>query len=138
MEVDDQRVITFEKGLLGFQDHVQYVLLQPDDDDYFFWLQSLHAPELAFVVTDPTLFVSDYKVPLKTEQLEQLGLATMDDAQVLVIVNKRSNWLTGNLLGPLVIHQTLRIGRQIVLADRRYDTRVPLVELTVPAAAVPA
>ena len=138
VDVDEHRVITFEKGLLGFAEHTEYALLQPTDDEYFYWLQSLDDPDLAFVVTDPSLFISDYQVALKHEQLAELGLDTLDDAQVMVIVNKRGEWLTGNLLGPLVIHSTQRTGRQIVLADRRYDTRVPLVELTAGGAAASA
>ncbi len=129
VEVDDQRVITFPKGLLGFPRYTKFALIQPGDDSYFFWLQSLDAPELAFVVTDPSLFVQDYRVALKPDQMEEMGIASLDEAQVLVIVNKRGSVLTGNLQGPLVIHAAERTGRQLVLADRRFDTRVPLVEL---------
>ena len=129
VEVEDDRVLTFAKGLLGFPRYQQYVLIQPNDDSYFFWLQSVDTPELAFVVTDPSLFVPDYTVALKAEQMEELGLSTVDEAQVFVIVNKRGNVLTGNLQGPLVVHAQRRTGVQLVLADRRYDTRVPLMEL---------
>lgn len=129
VEVDDERVLTFEKGLLGFPKYQRYVLIQPADDSYFFWLQSIDAPELAFVVTDPSLFVSDYQVPLKADQMQELGLSSIEEAQVFVIVNKRGNVLTGNLQGPLVIHTALKQGEQLVLADRRFDTRVPLLEL---------
>lgn len=129
VEVDDERVITFPKGLLGFPRHQRYVLIQPNDDSYFFWLQSVDTPELAFVVTDPSLFVADYRVSLKPDQLEELGLEQVEQAQVFVIVNKRGNVLTGNLQGPLVVHTEQRSGAQLVLSDRRFDTRVPLVEL---------
>ena len=129
VEVEDDRVLTFAKGLLGFPRYQQYVLIQSNDDSYFFWLQSVDTPELAFVVTDPSLFVPDYTVALKAEQMEELGLSTVDEAQVFVIVNKRGNVLTGNLQGPLVVHAQRRTGVQLVLADRRYDTRVPLMEL---------
>lgn len=129
VEVDDQRIITFAKGLLGFPRYTRFALIQPAEDSYFFWLQSLDAPELAFVVTDPGLFVQDYAVALKQEQMEEMGMASIEQAQVLVIVNKRGNVLTGNLQGPLVVHAEQRTGRQLVLADRRFDTRVPLVEL---------
>jgi len=47
-----------------------------------------------------------------------------------VIVNKRGNVLTGNLQGPLVVHATTRIGEQLVLSDRRFHTRVQLLELS--------
>ena len=102
----------------------------PDDDSYFYWLQSVELPELAFVVTDPRLFVSSYKIPFKREQMEELDLPSLDEAEVFVIVNKHDDMLTGNLQGPLVVNTNNRTGQQLVLSDRRFTTRVPLVELT--------
>ncbi len=130
VEVDDQRVITFPKGLLGFPRYKRYVLIEPSEENYFFWFQAVDAPDLAFVVTDPSLFVPTYKVPIKAEQMRELGIESLDQAQVLVIVNKRQELLTGNLQGPLVISVANKLGEQLVLSDRRYTTRVPLVELT--------
>jgi len=135
VEVDETRVLDFPKGLLGFPTYHAYVLLQPAEDSYFYWMQSLDAADLAFVVTDPSLFVSSYRVPLRPEQLLEMGIASLDDAQVFVIVNKRGSLLTGNLQGPLVIHVSQRRGEQLVLSDRRFTTRVPLIELQSPVAA---
>ena len=129
IEVDDQRVITFPKGLLGFPTYKEYVLLEPGEDTYFWWLQSIETPDLAFVVTDPSLFVSSYKVPVRPEQMGELGVDSLDDAQVFVIVNKREQTLTGNLQGPLVVNVRTRTGEQLVLSERRFTTRVPLLEL---------
>jgi flagellar assembly factor FliW len=138
VEIDDTRVITFSKGLLGFPKFQRYVLIQPADDSYFFWLQSVDAPELAFVVTDPSLFVPDYTVQIKAEQMRELGITSLEQAQVFVIVNKRGNVLTGNLQGPLVIHTENKTAEQLVLADRRFDTRVPLLEMNQSAQAASA
>jgi len=135
VQVEDTRVLRFPKGLLGFPKFKDYVLIEsgdqsrPNEESNFWWLQSVDLPELAFVVTDPTLFVSTYKVPIHAEQMIGLGLSSIDDAQVFVIVNKRGNVLTGNLQGPLVINVGSRCGEQLVLSDRRFTTRVPLVEL---------
>lgn len=129
IEIDPQRIITFPKGLLGFPDYQTYVLIEPGEDTYFFWLQSTQTPDLAFVVTDPSLFVAGYQVPIKSDQMEELGLAGIEEAQVFVIVNKRGELLTGNLQGPLVININQRTGQQLVLSDRRFTTRVPLIEL---------
>ena len=129
IEVDDQRVMTFPKGLLGFPDYQRYVLIEAGEDSYFWWLQSVDNPDLAFIVTDPTLFIPTYKVPVRADQIGQLELDSADDAQVLVIVNKRGETLTGNLQGPLVVNVKNCIGEQLVLSDRRFTTRVPLVEV---------
>ena len=132
LEIGDDRVITFPKGLLGFPKYQRYVLIEAGDDSYFWWLQSVDLPDLAFIVTDPSLFVPTYKVPIRAEQMGAIGIHSIDDAQVLVIANKHGNTLTGNLQGPLVIHVTDRVGEQLVLSDRRFTTRVPLVELPAP------
>ena len=129
VEVDDDRVIVFSRGLLGFSHATRFALLEPADNSHFFWLQCCDVPELAFVVTDPSLFVKDYVVPLKREQMEALGMESLEQAQVFVIVNRRGNQLTGNLQGPLVIHTERRTGEQLVLSDKRFHTRVPLVDL---------
>ena len=135
VDVDDDRVITFPKGLLGFPSFTKYVLLETGEDSYFWWLQSAEAPDLAFVVTDPSLFISSYRVPIRAEQMDEMGIDTIDQAQVFVIVNKHEDTLTGNLQGPLVINCRNKVGEQLVLSDRRFTTRVPLVELGAPVEA---
>jgi flagellar assembly factor FliW len=129
IEIAEDRVITFPAGLLGFPEHRRYCLLQPGDDACFFWLQSLDDPELAFVVTDPTLFVQDYSVPIRGEQMQTLGLPNLDDAQVFVIVNKVEDELTGNLQGPLVINTLDKVGEQLVLAEKKWTTRHALMRV---------
>lgn len=129
VDVDESRIINFPAGLLGFGAYKSYVLLQPDDHGAFLWLQSLEAPELAFVVTDPKLWVPDFQVPVRREQMEELALESLDDAQVFVIVNKYGTALTANVQGPLVINAASRRGMQVVLADRRWTTRHEIVQL---------
>jgi flagellar assembly factor FliW len=138
IQIAEDRVITFPKGLLGFPQAKRYCLLEPGDDACFFWLQSLDEPSLAFVVTDPALFVAEYSVPIRPEQMGELALATLEDAQVFVIVNKVDATLTGNLQGPLVINTITRSGEQMVLAEKRWTTRHPLVRVTEPVRAASA
>jgi len=129
VEVDDARIITFPSGLLGFSGYTRFTLLQPNDDAVFFWLQSVEAPELAFVVTDPSLWVNDYQATIRREQMAELGLNDLDEAQVFVIVNKYDRSLTANLQGPLVINVATRNGMQLVLAEKRWTTRHEIVQV---------
>ena len=138
IQIAEDRVITFPKGLLGFPQARRYCLLEPGDDACFFWLQSLEDPGLAFVVTDPALFVQDFSVPIRPEQMGELKLARLEDAQVFVIVNKVETQLTGNLQGPLVINTLTREGEQMVLAEKRWTTRHPLMKVGEPARAATA
>jgi len=148
VEITEERVITFEQGLLGFPAARRFTLLHPIPDGPapaeggagvpLYWLQSLERPELAFVVTDPGLFVADYRIALRKDDLEALGLVGPETGQVLVIVNRYPDCLTANLQGPLVINLETRAGVQCVLADGRWSTRHRLAECPAPAHAASA
>jgi len=129
IDIAEDRVITFPGGLLGFGDRNTFCLLQPGDDACFFWLQCLDDPNLAFVVTDPTFFEQDYSVPIRPEQMSGLNIQKLEDAQVFVIVNKIDDQLTGNFQGPLIINTMEKLGEQIVLSDKRWTTRHPLMRV---------
>ena len=132
LSVDDARVIDFPKGLLGFPNHTRFALIQTGEENYFFWLQSVDEPNLAFVVTDPTIFFKEYEVPVREETWQELQLADEGDLQCFVICNKVGEWLTGNLLGPLVVNAANRLAQQVVLTEKKWTTRQPLLKLGAP------
>ncbi len=138
VEIAEDRVIAFPKGLLGFQQYERYCLLQPSEEACFFWLQSVDEPSLAFVVTDPGQFFPDYSVPVRQEQMDELHLKSLDESQVFVIVNKVGGTLTGNLQGPLIVNTRERVGEQFVLAERKWTTRHEILTLDKPARAASA
>ena len=129
LSVDDDRIITFPNGLLGFPSYSRYALIQTGQENYFFWLQAVDEPNLAFVVTDPTIFFKDYDVPVREETAQELQLADPHFLQVFVICNKVGDWLTGNLLGPLVVNAQNRLAQQVVLTEKKWTTRQPLLRL---------
>lgn len=131
LSVDDGRIMTFPRGLLGFPNYTRYALIQTGEENYFFWLQCVDEPNLAFVVTDPTTFFKDYEVPLRGETLQDLGITDPAATQVFVICNKVGEWLTGNLLGPIVVNSQNRLAQQVVLTERKWTTRQPLLQLEV-------
>ena len=129
LSVEDERIITFPGGLLGFPDHTRFALIQTGEENYFFWLQSVDEPALAFVVTDPTIFFKDYDVPLREETAAEIDLSDVNFAQVFVICNKVDEWLTGNLLGPILVNAQNRLAQQVVLTEKKWTTRQPLMML---------
>lgn len=135
VEVDPTRLLLFTDGLVGFPSHKRFALISVGPQSSFYWLQSADDPNLAFVVTDPRLFVPDYTVALRDEDGQRVGAATTDLLQLFVIVNKVDGVLTGNLQGPLVVNPANLYGTQLVMSDRRYSTRHPLIQL--PARAEP-
>src|SRR4051812_44829621 len=129
LAVENERIITFPGGLLGFPDHTRFALIQTGEENYFFWLQCVDEPNLAFVITDPTIFFKDYDIPLRDETRDELALVDESYAQVFVICNKVGDWLTGNLLGPIMVNAQNRLAAQVVLTEKKWTTRQPLMKL---------
>jgi flagellar assembly factor FliW len=129
LTVDDDRIITFNRGLLGFPEYTRYALIQTGNENYFFWLQCVDEPNLAFVITDPAIFFKDYQVAIKEETQQELALEDLAAAQMFVICNKVGDWLTGNLLGPIVVNAQTWMATQVVLTEKKWSTRQPLLRL---------
>ena len=129
IEVDENRLITFEQGVLGFPNEKRYALIQTAEGGGFYWLQAVDRADLAFVVCDPRMFIPDYRAPIRSEEMEAIGLDNPDGAQVFIVVNKVDDLLTANLQGPVVVNVDSRAAKQLVLSEKRYSTRHPLMRL---------
>jgi flagellar assembly factor FliW len=129
--VDPKQMVTFPQGLIGFDftGPARFALLPCEQSQSFYWLQSATDPEVAFLVVDPGLFFKDYQVQIREETQQDLELADAKDGQCLVICNRAGDWLTGNLLGPLVINTRTRVGQQVVLTEKKWTCRQPLCTL---------
>ncbi len=129
VEIDEGKVLHFVKGILGFPNDLRYALLPHKDNSPFFWLQSLDSPDLAFVVINPALIISDYSFELPEDAERELQLGEKDKAEALVIVTFRNRQngdarsMSANLLGPVVINVDKRLARQVVLDPNRYPVR---------------
>jgi flagellar assembly factor FliW len=129
VNVDDDRIMTFPSGMLGFPQHTRFALVQTGTENYFFWLQSVDDPNVAFIVADPTIFFREYGVALREEQRQEIRLENEQSLQIFVICNKVGEWLTGNLLGPIAVNAETRLGMQVVLTEKKWTTRQPLLRL---------
>ena len=130
MEVDQERVITFPEGLLGFRDFRQYFLHESSPGAALIWMQSVEMPALAFVVIDPRLITADYEVKVSAGLLEELELPDISSAQVWVILTipEDATKMTANLQGPLVINPDAHLGAQVVLNEDGITTKYPVLE----------
>ena len=129
VNVEEADLISFPLGLIGYETHTRFALDAAKQNDGFYWLQAVDDPEVAFLVTDPDSFFKDYDVPIREETQQDLNLADTKDGRVLVICNRLGDWLTGNLMGPLVINMAARMGEQVVLTEKKWTCRQPLLKL---------
>ena len=131
VEIQDKDILLFPGALYGFDQEKEFVILplDPKIESPMEWLQSLRSRELAFIVTNPFLFVPEYKMVLSDSEMDQLKLESMESVAVRVIVTipKVHSEMTANLVAPLVINQKNRLAKQVVLTSAEYDTKYSLI-----------
>ena len=128
LDVDERQRLDFPKGLLGFERYVAFVLIDAPQKPFLI-LQSLEAPELAFVLIDPFLFRPDYTIDVGDRELASIGLARPEDALVFAIVTvpAEAGTVTANLMGPVIVNRANRKGMQAVLTDPRWQVKHDIV-----------
>jgi flagellar assembly factor FliW len=109
----------FEHGLLGFPESKRFSLSAWGDNDGPFLLMKCLDDTSEFLVADPDAFFPAYEPEIELETADWLGIATPEEALVLVIISvpDEAENATANLLGPLVINRATRRSMQMVLND---------------------
>lgn len=126
IEVDEELILDFPEGLLGFQDEKRFIIINNEDEENpFQWLQSINSPELSFVIINPFLVDPNYDIVIPETSQEKLGLEDQKDIGLysMVVIPEEVENMTANLLGPIIINTKNKIGRQIILDDNRYKTK---------------
>jgi len=124
IDVDERQKIVFPHGLFGFEDYRDYVLMDAERPP-FYWLQSMDAEQIAFVLVNPFLFRPDYELDIDNEEMDKIGIHSPEKALIFSIVTIPSGGgpMTANLQGPLIVNRDARIGRQAILSDDRWKTK---------------
>lgn len=122
LDVDEDRIILMQRGILGFECYKRFVLLTPPDSGSLIWLQAVDDPALAFVVANPYVINGDYKPFIMDHELKSLEIERGEDIVLLsiVTVHTRPFQLTANLRAPLLLNAANRKANQIVLEESAY------------------
>ena len=124
IECPDEQKLRFERGLIGFYDEQEFMLINHGQSELIAWLQSTTTPDLAFPVVSVHAFSGYPDVEVK-QSAERAGLtcAAADFAIMAVLAAPRGQPATVNLLAPLIIDTTTRQGAQVVLDNTRFSAR---------------
>jgi len=128
--VQEDKVITFPRGILGFAKNKQYLLFPHSEDSPFLWLQSVEDGDLAFVVMNPRLVKADYSLDVDQNVLNELDAKQETDLEVVCIVTIPRNdpkRMTINLLGPIIINAKSRSAVQVICDKQSYSHQHPVV-----------
>jgi len=136
IQVEEKDMIDFPSGIPGFDHLRKFVILQPEAAKPFAFLQSVEEKDLSFIVADPFEFYPGYEFTLAEADQQFLEVSAPEDVAVYCIVTAKTSLAeaTMNLLAPVVINISKRIGKQIVLHCTGYKTKHPLSKTGQPAA----
>ena len=127
LEIKENEILNFPIGLYGFEKERDFfrLPLNPNIESPMEWLQSLQTPSLAFVITDPFVYVPGYSLKLTENEKKQIQFEPGNTLITRAIVTLPENYLemTANLVAPLVINLDSGLARQFVLTTMEYDTR---------------
>lgn len=126
IDLAEEKIIEMPSGMIGFPALNKYALLPFSDPDVpFVYLQCVDDPALCFILIDPALLLPDYEVALPAEEVEDIELESAAEGSVYAVVTIPSNpkEMTANLMGPVVINQSARKAKQLVLSDPRYSSK---------------
>lgn len=116
--VDTEKIVRFPRGLAGFENEREFILLQIRPEAPLLILQSVATPLVGLLVADPySFFDKDFFKPHVGEAERQLlQIDSLEDAALLVTVSIPSGApekAVLNLTGPIVINHKARVGLQV-------------------------
>ncbi|MCL2456691.1 MAG: flagellar assembly protein FliW [Defluviitaleaceae bacterium] len=128
---DPERIITFPEGIPGFPESKKYLLMsENEDEDMFFWLQSLEEGDVAFTLMDVYKVLPDYDPKVEEEQLVELG--DFADTPLLiyniVVIPEYVRHMRVNLRAPVVINLNTSLAKQVICENDDYSIRFMIFE----------
>ena len=118
-------IIKFPAGIPGFEEKKEFAIVQLPEFAPFEWLVCTDESGLRFAIINPMTFKPDYSPNIIKEQLDDLEIEKPEDLLLYTIVTIRENpeESTANLIGPVIINKSKRIGKQIIIEDDKYTTK---------------
>ena len=117
--VDSESIITFPKGIPGFENNTHYKLFHQEGKQIIYWLQAVDDEDLAFSVSHPSYFNINYQFTLTAEDEATLEIDNIDDLIFFIILHQDDNEQTqgrptvkGSINSPLIINSKSRKGIQ--------------------------
>jgi len=128
LDIDDKKIISFENGILGFENVNNYALLRIEETLPFFWLQAIDNQDISLSCMNPFDIIPDYNPTVEQSALNELQAEEGGDLLVLttVVVPAEPIKATTNLAAPIIINSKNNKGIQVILRDTQYNIKQPI------------
>ena len=129
VEIDESKIFDFVMPIIGFNDLTKYIILEPEKDTLFKWLQSVEEPSLAFPIISVAVLDFEYSVDLADNVVNDLEIKSPESLLVMNITSiphENPKGTTINLLAPLIFNLDNQKAGQVVLSGSGYDISYPM------------
>lgn len=129
IEIEESRIFEFVLPIIGFDMLEKFVILDPNKETLFKWLQSVEDPALAFPIISVSALDFDYTIDLPDNIVEALGIKNIESLLVMNITSipqDNPKGTTINLLAPLIFNIDNQTAGQVVLSGSGYDISYPM------------
>lgn len=118
----EETIIYFNEGMIGFPDLRQMALVSLPEFAPFFQMTSVKNPLTRFVVVDPQVLFPEYNPVMPPEIRIRLGLSPTDPPKtlVLVVISSDITKTKINLRAPIFINPATMRAAQAVLSESKY------------------
>jgi len=119
-------------GLVGLAGLKKFKVMPIEGSSPFMVMRANNEDRFDFIVIEPCGVVPNYALELTDNDAEELQISGADDAIVLNIITVHSmepQYVTVNLVGPVVINRRTLIGKQVIAANADlYSTQAVLID----------
>ena len=130
IEVPEERIFFFPRGLIGFEHLKRYARLDSTKGASIQWLQAVDDPETAFLVSAPTTYLPSFELKIPesdasralNEGLDLKGLETL----TILHVDRENQSLHVHVQAPLLLDPTTLKGVQVVTDAENATVTIPL------------
>ncbi|MDK2125515.1 flagellar assembly protein FliW [Parachitinimonas caeni] len=116
IEVDESTIITFPRGLPGFEHCHRFKLLHEESPTPIaLWLQSLDDTEIVFSVIEPARLAVQYEVALSDEESALLNVKDPADLVLLLLLLRdieNTTEIKANTQAPVILNTASRLALQ--------------------------
>lgn len=127
-EYKEEDIITFSKGLPGFENLKKFIMFSVEENEIFNILHSLENEEMGLIIVSPFTVKPDYEFKLDNKIIDALNIESEEDVLVFntVTLNTEVSRITTNLKAPIVINNKNKTAEQVILENDRYSIKHPL------------
>lgn len=128
MIYEENEIISFERGIPGFDYLKKFIIKEVGEDSPFSILQSIEDKDIGFIIISPFMINNSYEIKLNEEILKNLKIEKEEEVVLysLVTLSEKAENITANLKAPLVINTNSKKGEQYILDKEEYKIKTKI------------